>query len=257
MLIYWPVTLLGAVLGWLIASIPGALLGALLGQVVDRRLRLDSLRALRDRVRGRPALEGNELLFAVLGRLAKSGGRVTPAHIQAARAEMVRQRLDEPGERAAIKAFNRGKQEDEGLQSALARLSGREDEARALLQACWRMARANGGSVSAQAHQLVLLWGRWMGWEPAAVAALDVRRQRAKPSVPGSGAYQQALRLLGVSVTSEPAEIKQAYRRLLSQHHPDKLAGSGASLERIRQATDFTRELHEAYSLIRQRRGFR
>ncbi|MBJ7546870.1 molecular chaperone DjlA, partial [Pseudomonas sp. OA3] len=44
---------------------------------------------------------------------------------------------------------------------------------------------------------------------------------------------------------------------LLSRHHPDKLAGSGASPERIREATDTTRQLHQAYALIRQRRGIR
>ncbi|MNY76158.1 DnaJ-like protein DjlA [compost metagenome] len=51
--------------------------------------------------------------------------------------------------------------------------------------------------------------------------------------------------------------IKRAYRRLLSQNHPDKLAGSGASPALVRAATDRTRELHNAYNLIRERHGFR
>ena len=57
--------------------------------------------------------------------------------------------------------------------------------------------------------------------------------------------------------TSEPAAIKRAYRRLLSRHHPDKIAGSGASLAQVREATERTRELHNAYALIRERRDFR
>ncbi|HAW60876.1 MAG TPA: molecular chaperone DjlA, partial [Pseudomonas sp.] len=76
---FWPVTLLGLLIGWLLASIPGALLGGLLGQVVDRRLGLDSWASLRERLAGKSALKGNELLFFLLGRLAKSGGRVSPA----------------------------------------------------------------------------------------------------------------------------------------------------------------------------------
>lgn len=72
----WPGTLIGAGAGFAIASIPGALLGALLGQALDRRLQLHSWAQLRERLGGRPALRNDELLFVLLGRLAKSNGRV-------------------------------------------------------------------------------------------------------------------------------------------------------------------------------------
>ena len=38
--------------------------------------------------------------------------------------------------------------------------------------------------------------------------------------------------------------------------HPDKVAGSGAGPAQVLDATEKTRELHHAYALIRQRRGF-
>ncbi|MBB3102082.1 DnaJ domain-containing protein [Azomonas macrocytogenes] len=252
---FWPVTLLGALTGWLLAGIPGALLGALLGQVVDRRMQLDSWSAWHRFSYRQPELQGDELLFVLLGCLAKVGGRVHEAHIRTARAEMQRRQLGKTQQLLAIKAFNRGKSGKDSLRESLERLQSNPQEAKTLLQACWRMARAVEQSDTRE-RERILLWGKWLGWAPEAVVALDVGRRQGFSSGRPS-AYQDALRLLGVNTDSEPQAIKQAYRRLLSQHHPDKLAGLGASPARIREATERTGELHEAYLLVRQRRGFR
>ena len=256
---FWPITLFGALAGGLLASIPGALLGALIGQMLDRRLGLGSWADLRQRMKGagQPVLSGDELLFFLLGRLAKSGGRVSEAHIQAARGEMRRLHMSSAAQRQAIEAFYRGKASGEGLREPLQRLQGRRDEAKAILQACWRMARASG-QIDVRTHELVLLWGKWMGWDARATAELDAGggQRRETPSSPG-GAYEQALRLLGVRADTDPQAIKRAYRRLLSKHHPDKLAGAGATAAQVREATERTRELHNAYGLVRERRGFR
>lgn len=58
--VFWPLTLLGALAGLLLASIPGALLGALLGQVLDRRLQLRSWADLRLRMGGFSGLAADQ-----------------------------------------------------------------------------------------------------------------------------------------------------------------------------------------------------
>lgn len=251
---FWPGTLIGIVAGWALASIPGAMLGGLLGQLLDRRLRERSWRGLLELLRGAPRVADDELLFMLLGRLAKSGGRVQDAHIQQARAEMQRLNLDEAGRRNAIAAFGRGKQGDPRLDEGLARRRGQRPTADGLLQACWRLVWAAGVPSEAE-RALILRWGEVLGLTRASVLGLAAGAE--KPRAPATRAenYHRALRLLGVEESSEPAQIKRAYRRLISQHHPDKLVG--ASEARIAAATEKTREIQAAYALIRERQGFR
>jgi DnaJ like chaperone protein len=247
----WPATLLGTVAGLALASIPGAMLGGLLGQVLDRRLRLQSWAALRERLGGRAAPRDEWLLFVLLGRLAKSGGQVLSTHIHQARAEMQRLGLDAAGQRQAIAAFAQGKTGRDSLRGPLRRQHARSET---LLRACWRMAWADGHVDQAE-RELIMLWGKWLQVSSATQAQLSgaYAPQQGPLVSAATNAYQSALNLLNVSAGAESAQIKQAYRRLLSRHHPDKLLGSGASPERVREATERTRELHQAYDLIRQR----
>jgi DnaJ like chaperone protein len=253
--VYWPITVLGALAGLLLASIPGALLGALLGQVLDRRLDLRSWADLRRRMRGATGPREQQLLFGLLGRLAKSTGQVSAAHIQQARNEMRRLQLDAAAQQRAIAAFTQGKQEAHSLRRPLRQLRGNRALVDDILRACWRMAWAEGQVAPAQ-YQLILDCAQHLGLQRDAALALGA------PYARGTGpltvnAEQEALRVLGVTVEASPAQIKQAYRRLLSRHHPDKVAGTGASPAQVRAATDKTCDLHRAFELLRNRRDFR
>lgn len=240
----WPVTLLGVLAGLALASIPGAMLGGVLGHLVDRQLqgRGGSWRAL-------PA--GHELLFLLLGHLAKSNGRVLPVHIEQARAEMQRLALDEDGRRQAIEAFNQGKRGAQPRSAWFRPLQSRREEAEALLRACWRMALADQQVAPAE-RQLLLRWGNWLGWSEAANQALGMPARGVRQDD-----YARALQLLGVGESNSADEVRRAYRRLLSRHHPDKLAGAGASADAVQQATARTQALHQAYALVCRRQGWR
>lgn len=252
----WPSTVIGAGAGFAIASIPGALLGALLGQAMDRRLQLQSWAHLRERLGGRAVLRDDEVLFVLLGRLAKSEGRVVDGHIQQARQEMQRLEMSEPARLRAIAAFNRGKSGSERLHPHLRRLKQQPHAAEGLLRACWRMVWADG-RVGRHERELLMQWGQQLGWSTTRVQALASDYEPHRAALGNQGiSYPEALRLLGVLPETEPVQVKQAYRRLLSRHHPDKLVGSGASPAQVRDATERTRDLHQAYAVVRKRRGF-
>lgn len=199
----WPATLLGAAAGLALASIPGALLGCLLGQVLDRRLRLHGWANLRERLGWRPAPTDDDLLFLMLGRLAKSNGRVLQSHIQQARSEMQRLGLNVDAQRRAIDAFARGKTARDNLRVPLQR---QRERAEALLRACWRMAWVDG-RVAPDEHELILLWGKWLGWETAALERLneEYAPKRSQQPAPSGAAISRPCSCWGSARAASPS----------------------------------------------------
>ena len=57
---------------------------------------------------------------------------------------------------------------------------------------------------------------------------------------------------LGLTAEASDAEIDQAYRRLISQYHPDKMAGAAEELRR--QAEKKAGEINAAYDRIKKLR---
>lgn len=62
--------------------------------------------------------------------------------------------------------------------------------------------------------------------------------------------------LLGVPADAPVDEIKAAYRRLVREHHPDRLIGLGMPEEAIRVATDRLATITQAYERLKAERGF-
>ena len=68
---------------------------------------------------------------------------------------------------------------------------------------------------------------------------------------------KQAYGVLGVDASASDAEVKKAYRRLMSQHHPDKLVAKGLPEEMMKIATEKAQEIRAAYDQVKQARGMR
>ena len=63
-----------------------------------------------------------------------------------------------------------------------------------------------------------------------------------------------AYQALGVTSSESDREIKKAYRKLMSQHHPDKLIAQGVPEDMIKVGTEKAQEIQAAYDLIKTSR---
>jgi len=63
--------------------------------------------------------------------------------------------------------------------------------------------------------------------------------------------------VLGVGATAGDDEVKTAYRRLMSQHHPDKLVARGLPESMKSVAEQKTQEVRAAYDTIKAQRGLK
>ena len=65
-------------------------------------------------------------------------------------------------------------------------------------------------------------------------------------------ALKEAYEILGIESSASTAELKKAYRRLMSQHHPDKLVAKGLPEEMMKMAKEKTQEIQGAYEVIKK-----
>lgn len=251
----WPMTIACGLAGLAMAHLPGALLGLLVGSIIDRNLAIKSWAELAERlsVRRKPKLNAQQVLFMLLGYLAKSPGRVTAEHIHAARQEMQRMQLKGAAQKAAIAAFTQGKTcQLADLRSSLRKHYAETEALEQLLLAGWRMARAPGLATAKQRRALQQC-ASWLGCSTERFVRIEAQSRGAGLSSRlMRSELDTALRVLGVSRSASFAQVKHAYRRQVSRYHPDKLMGAGAPPAQVKAATEKTRALHSAYAIARK-----
>ncbi len=267
--------LLGGVFGFMVGGPVGAAVGVLFGHNFDHGWRKTAGTSQHQhRAQIRDTFYSSA--FQVMGYLAKADGRVSEAEIAAARALMDYLQLDAAQRQTAIACFNAGKQSDFAAESALAEFAQIADTRSGLLQQWIEMllhlAHADG-NMHPQTRAALLEICRRLGINRIEFETmLTLFRARRWAHQPGAGeqrgagrgrgatgaitSLNEAYALLGLERTASTEQIKLAYRRLVQQHHPDKLVARDASALELERATEKTREITAAYELIRQARGF-
>ena len=240
---------IGGVIGLLVGGFPGLIVGAGVGYLARWILR----RALRH---GLAKVQSQFLdsTFAVMGALCKADGAVSRDEIKAAEALFERLHLSPEQRESAKEAFERGKAPDFALDAEVRKLArlcrGRGPMLQTFLQLQLTAIAANG-VVDPAEHEMLVRVARGLGLSENDVARLE---SLLRASTSGSSSKEQlddAYAALGVSPSASDAQVKRAYRRLMSENHPDKLASKGLPETMREVAEEKTREIAAAYERIK------
>ena len=266
--------IIGGFLGFILAGPGGFLLGILWGHIFDKGI----IRSIKPNkywqysrfdVAQRVFFEST---FRVMGYIAKLDGRVSEAEIQTARRAMQRMGLSEPLRQEAIRLFNQGKQSGFTLQPTLQNLIRTNRYNQALLQLFIEMqfqtALAEGRLTSSKGQALkriceYLGFNTWQFnlfgqlFQQGYQQSTHSQQSQQQPSnfQTQNNALRHAYALLELSPRASDAEVKQAYRRLISQYHPDKSVAKGLPEATVRAATQKTQNIKAAYERICVARG--
>ncbi len=207
--------------------------------------------------------------FRVMGRLAKADGRVSEQEIDAASHIMDQMGLTGPQRNNAIQFFTEGKDPDVDLMPDLNRLrelfAQRAGLAQMFLEIQLSVAYADG-RLSIEERRLFdricraldigAFQFEWInGRVQAAMRGAGQRQQHSRPGAQPQSQLRDAYTVLGVTPEATDDELKKAYRRLMSQHHPDKLVAKGLPEEMMKLAKEKTQEIQTAYDLVRKARA--
>jgi DnaJ like chaperone protein len=255
-----PFIVIGGFLGLVFGGFRGLIIGAALGYALSWWLRHSVLGGLQ--------VVQSQLIdstFSVMGAIAKADRVVSRDEINVAEQIMTRLHLSGEQREAAKTAFNRGKAPGFDLDAAVddfARVArGRAPLLQLFLQ-LQTMAIAADGNVHPAEHQMLVRVAHRLGLTERDVAQLEalLRAASAGQSAPGAPPprrkLEDAYAVLGVTGDATDAEIKRAYRRLMSQNHPDKLASRGLPESMREIAEERSREINTAYDLIKESRQF-
>ncbi|HFD33404.1 MAG TPA: co-chaperone DjlA [Gammaproteobacteria bacterium] len=262
----WWGKILGGSFGYMLGGPLGALLGAAIGHKFDSGLtdftRFDNLRA-GNTERIQTAFFTTS--FLVMGHLAKADGRVSESEIAQVQFIMDQMQLTPDQKKAAIALFNEGKADNFDLHAVIGQFrrecGRRRNLEQMFIEIIITTAMADGELKDVE-YEILLSICKQLGFSRIALEKIIQMLQAQQHYSAGNRAGQKphyntiddAYRVLGIDSSATDSEVKKAYRKLMSQHHPDKLVARGLPEEMLKIATEKTQEIKAAYEQIKQER---
>ena len=284
--------ILGACFGFMFGRIIGLFIGLYLGHMFDKSLKqnFDKAGGFSSLFNGDDDINQRQALFftscfAVMGHIAKSNGRVSETHIRAASLFMDEMGLTGENRKEAQDAFKAGKDTDFSLKETVydfkERFARRHDLIQLFLEIQIQMAFSDG-VLATQEKELLQEVSKLLGISKTHFtfvlkryqAEFNFRQQQQRFSQQqqrqqsrstyreGSGHHvppnnngmnrTQALALLGLNNEASERDIKVAYRKLMAQHHPDKLVSQGLPKHMMELAVKKSQDIQSAYEFLKK-----
>ena len=253
----------------------GALLGVMAGHLFDRSLLARRHGTFTYQQTAPPFFF--HITFQVMGHLAKSKGRITETDIELASQLMDRMQLHGTERMRAQLAFSEGKHNEFPLREKLQQLRticfGRFDLIRTFMEIQLQAAFTDG-ELHPNEYRVLQLIARTLGIARHQFEQLIREAQERQPGCGADGnhrfrknrphttaetsALTEAYQILGVMPGDDSTRIKRAWRKLMSEHHPDKwIAKKDMPPEMMEQAKQKAQKIQAAWNLIKHEKGFK
>ncbi|MCL1145079.1 co-chaperone DjlA [Shewanella marinintestina] len=249
----------GFILGFMFGRLGGAIFGLWLGHMYDR---YQNKKAGLGGSGKRQALFFNTT-FAVMGHVAKASGHVTENDIRMASSLMDQLNLSGQTRADAQAAFREGKESDFDLNACLKTFRlismGRKEVLQMFLEIQIQTALSDA-QLDQKERVILSVVANELGFSQQQLDDLLARWQ-AEFNFHRSGGNQTSIKdaydLLGVAESMSDQDIKRAYRKLMNEHHPDKLVAKGLPAEMMELAKTKAQDIQAAYDRVKGERGMR
>ena len=253
--------LIGFISGYYFFGLFGALFGLFVGSLIDRMRAYGAggINPLQNPLRQTVFLE---TMFISMGKLAKADGQISAGEIAHAEAFMQQLGMTAEHRMRAIDLFKQGAAPAFDIGPTYDRfmaICGHTSQLRQVLLVYLIVMALTDGHFHPEEEVLLGNIASRLGYDDAAFKhlvdmVLNQSHFRAgKPDT--AAALDDAYKALGVTKENTDQEIKRAYRKLMSQYHPDKLIGQGLPKDMIDVATEQAKEIQLAHDLIQKTRN--
>lgn len=259
---------IGGVVGFLIGGPLLAIVAIFIGHGFDKN------RATQVTPQKRAAIEQCffDTTFSLLGYLAKADGRISKSEIAITEKLIDEMGLSSDQRSKAIDLFKKGSASNFTTTETLAAFKSlcgtNRNLVQMLLSYLINLAFADGVLDPAE-EQVLREIAEGLGINSIAFEKLLQMIKAQDTFKQGGGQYYshqgrgqtsqdelaQAYIAVGVDASATDAEVKKAYRKLMSQYHPDKLSGQGLPEDAVKAATERSQEIQVAYDVIKKARA--